>query len=159
LLITRNLGKVLGVLDGDLLLVDVLRLQDLLRHLLFPFNEIENTGATKGRDNKCLPDQRVSSGEGGDPSVAARTVADEVDDDMMTVGFLEAAAEGDQRARCGGGGLDLDLERSCFDPAAKCGGRGLGLGRRFRFELGLGAAAIESSGGGRVRWRQGLWRR
>jgi hypothetical protein len=63
LLITRNPGRVLRILNDDLLVVGVLRLQGLLRRLLFPFNEIKDTSAAKGRDDKCLPDQRVVARE------------------------------------------------------------------------------------------------
>jgi hypothetical protein len=63
LLITRNPGRVLRILNDDLLVVGVLRLQGLLRRLLFPFNEIKDTSAAKGRDVKSLPDQRIVARE------------------------------------------------------------------------------------------------
>jgi hypothetical protein len=58
-LITRDPGNILRVFNGHLLFVDVLHLQKLLRCLLVPFNQIKNTGTTKSRDHKSLPDQRV----------------------------------------------------------------------------------------------------
>ena len=63
LLITSNLGGVLGVLNSNFLLVDVFGVDLLIWCLLISFNKIQDPGTAKGRNDKGFPDQGVLPGE------------------------------------------------------------------------------------------------